>query len=65
LAEGNTWLGDWHFETLPRVGERIVLPPDYFVVIEIEHWPVTSVDPEDMGLAAGLRVWVKAVPSPR
>ena len=62
VAEGKTWLGDWSFKVLPRVGERIILPPNRYQVTEIEHWPVTRTSSKESGPEIGLRIRVKSLP---
>ena len=59
LAEGKTWLGDWYFKVLPRVGEHVVIPPDYYEVTAIEHWPQMNAKAETEGPEVGLRVRVR------
>ena len=65
LAEGDDWLGNWKFKVLPRVGERIIIPPDHYEVTEVEHWPnlVSDSDTADVEIIE-LRLRVRLVSEP-
>jgi hypothetical protein len=36
--------GDWEFDIVPRVGERVTLqgPYGYYQVVKVEHFPVSA-----------------------
>jgi len=51
--------GDWAFDTLPRLGEEVVLqqPLGRYKVIKVEHFPRRSDDSEEgKGVGVALRL---------
>ncbi|MCP5403788.1 MAG: hypothetical protein H6917_15560 [Novosphingobium sp.] len=59
LTEGDgNWLGFWHFDTLPRTGEYIILAGDEYEVVAIEHWPQIDGMPLDDSNKAHIRIHV-------
>lgn len=60
--DGNS-LGSWHFLTLPRVGEQVVIPDTYCEVLMVEHWPGVEVASADDPYVA-VRLRVREIPPP-
>ena len=52
--------GDWTFDTLPRLGEQVVLrqPYGHYKVVRIEHYPRPS---DDAGAGTGIGVALRLV----
>ena len=51
--------GDWAFDTVPRLGEQVVLqqPVGHYRVVKIEHFPRRSDDSEEgKGVGVALRL---------
>ena len=51
--------GDWTFDTLPRLGEQVVLqqPIGHYEVVKVEHFPRRSDDAGDgKGIGVALRL---------
>lgn len=57
-----TWLDNWLFDALPRVGEQVILTPDCYEVIAIEHWPELASLPDANLKGPRVRLRVKELP---
>lgn len=56
------WLDNLLFESLPRVGEQVVLAADRYEVTAIEHWPELASLPASEAAGPQIRVCVKEMP---
>jgi hypothetical protein len=61
--DDGTYIGDWCFDALPRIGEQIVIPADRYEVIGVKHWPAMKGQPVRAADETSVRLRIRLIPA--